>query len=164
MDTPVFSTFDSPIGLLSIVAQESVITRVLFPSETPPADALPAQSFLLDTATTQLQEYFSRNRQRFNLPIASAGSSFTYRARRALTSIPFGAHWTYAQLADAAGSPRAVRAAGTACATNPLPILVPCHRVIRADGTVGNYRGGAKAKHWLLDFESSVTTTTYREL
>lgn len=108
---------------------------------------------LLAQAQAELTEYFAGTRTTFSVPIPRADSTFRARAWAALESIPYGQTWSYAQLADAAGSPRAVRAAGTACATNPLPIIVPCHRIVRTDGALGNYLGGTDAKRWLLAHE-----------
>ncbi|UIZ91814.1 methylated-DNA--[protein]-cysteine S-methyltransferase [Corynebacterium sp. CNCTC7651] len=104
---------------------------------------------------TQLAQYFAGERRAFELALDwGAREGFRLRAQQALLEIPYGETATYSQLAALAGNPRAVRAAGTACATNPLPIVVPCHRVVRADGTVGNYAGGPAMKRFLLELEA----------
>lgn len=108
----------------------------------------------LDAARRQLDEYFDRRRRRFDVPLdwrLTAG--FRRAVLRATTRIPYGGTATYREVAGKAGRPRAFRAAGSALATNPLPILVPCHRVLPASGGTGAYRGGAPAKRQLLALE-----------
>jgi methylated-DNA-[protein]-cysteine S-methyltransferase len=110
----------------------------------------------LDAVARQLDEYFAGRRQRFDLPLdwrLSAGFRRTVLHR--LPEIPYGETATYAALAAMAGRPRAIRAVGSACATNPLPVVVPCHRVVRSDGTVGGYLGGVEAKAALLALEAA---------
>lgn len=113
---------------------------------------------VLVDASQQIAEYFAGTRKDFELRLAVSESPRTFRdrAQRALRDIPFGERWSYSALATAAGSARAARAAGSACATNPLPIVVPCHRVVPAGGGVGSYRGGAAAKQMLLDHEAAL--------
>ncbi|MCP1386981.1 methylated-DNA--[protein]-cysteine S-methyltransferase [Corynebacterium sp. TA-R-1] len=104
---------------------------------------------------TQLREYFAGERRAFELALDwGMREGFRLRAQQALLAVPYGETATYAQLAALAGNARAVRAAGTACATNPLPIVVPCHRIVRADGSLGNYAGGIAMKRFLLDLEA----------
>lgn len=111
----------------------------------------------VDEVARQLEEYFAGRRRRFDLPLDLRLVSGPFRSRvlHRLTELPYGATVTYAQLADMAGRPTAVRAAGTACATNPVPIVVPCHRVVRSDGSPGRYLGGAEAKAALLALEAA---------
>ncbi len=110
---------------------------------------------VLTLAAAQLDEYFAGARRTFSVPIdESLTSGFRQRVQRLLTDIPYGATTTYAQLADAAANPKAVRAVGSACARNPVPIIVPCHRVLRSDGSLGGYRGGVEAKRFLLELET----------
>jgi len=109
----------------------------------------------LDPIARQLDEYFAGRRQHFDVAL---DWSLSHGFRRTVlehlnTDVAFGTTASYATLARLAGSPKAVRAVGTACATNPTPIVVPCHRVIRSDGAVGSYRGGPVAKRALLDLE-----------
>lgn len=110
----------------------------------------------LDPAARQIEEYLAGRRRRFDLPLDFALSA---RFRRVvlghLAEIPYGSTATYASVAAASGSPKAVRAVGTACATNPLPVVVPCHRVVRSDGTLGGYVGGEEAKRALLAIEGA---------
>ena len=107
-----------------------------------------------DTVTQQLREYFAGERRKFDLPLDLSGvTPFRAEVLRELSKVPYGETTTYAELARAVGNPKAVRAVGSTCATNPLPILIPCHRVLRADGQLGGYRGGEAAKRFLLRLE-----------
>ncbi|QGU04050.1 methylated-DNA--[protein]-cysteine S-methyltransferase [Corynebacterium comes] len=141
---------DSPIGPLSLEASATGLTRIEFGGSDGPSSPL-----LLDAAE-QLAEYFAGQRQFFDLPLDVPAGSFRTAVQAMLTEIPYGRTVTYTELATTCGHPRAVRAAGTACATNPLPIIRPCHRVLRSDGSLGGYRGGLEAKKWLLDHEQRV--------
>lgn len=112
----------------------------------------------IEEAARQLEEYLAGERREFTVPVDFSGvaTPFRRRATEALAQIPYGETITYAQLAALAGNPRAVRAAASACARNPLPILYPCHRVIRSDGSLGEYRGGAETKRALLEMERAL--------
>jgi methylated-DNA-[protein]-cysteine S-methyltransferase len=110
----------------------------------------------LDAVARQLSEYFDGGRRMFDVPLDFRLSNGFRRAVLAhLPAIGYGNTESYAQVAAAAGSPRAVRAVGTACATNPLPVVVPCHRVVRSDGSFGGYVGGEDAKRTLLTLEAA---------
>ena len=157
---------DSPLGRLLVAATETGVVRVAFDSEgfepvlqtladrvSPRLLEAPAR---LDRAATELDEYFERRRTAFDLPLDFALSrGFRCDVQRLLPTIEYGHTISYARLADAAGRPRAFRAVGSACATNPLPVIVPCHRVLRGDGTLGGYVGGLDAKRALLALESA---------
>lgn len=151
---------DTPIGELLLVADEEGITYVAFAEENQAihtVDSTPGDTPILIQARTQLAEYFSQQRQEFDIPLSWPGSGeagFRGKAQRLLQTIPYGEIRTYKQLAIELGSPGAVRAVGSACATNPLPIFVPCHRITRSDGSLGGYRGGLEAKQWLLKLET----------
>lgn len=121
--------------------------------ELPPAEGAAARH--LEEAARQLGEYLAGERREFTVPVDLGGvtTPFRRRATQALAQIPYGETITYAQLAALAGNPRAVRAAASACARNPLPILYPCHRVIRSGGSLGEYRGGVETKRALLEME-----------
>ncbi|WP_066464974.1 methylated-DNA--[protein]-cysteine S-methyltransferase [Sanguibacter suarezii] len=160
-----YRTVDSPIGGLLLAATETGLVRVAFESEG--YDAVlehlgrrlstrvlraPAR---LDTVAHELEEYFAGTRHTFDLPLDLALTAGFRRSVVAhLPDIGYGRTASYAAVAALAGSPRATRAVGTACAHNPLPLVVPCHRVVRSDGSLGQYRGGAAIKRWLLDLES----------
>lgn len=161
-----YRTLDTPIGSLLLAATEQGLVRVAFDIEdhdlvlvslaqtvSPRILLSPAR---LDGATRQLSEYFAGNRTSFDLPLDFRLSTGFRRSVLAhLPDIAYGSTESYAQVALAAGSPRAVRAVGTACATNPLPVVVPCHRVVRSDGSYGQYRGGVEAKRSLLSMEAA---------
>ncbi|EGT5574617.1 methylated-DNA--[protein]-cysteine S-methyltransferase [Corynebacterium striatum] len=156
---------DSPVGELLVAATEWGVVYLAFACE----DSAKVLARLngkigpvskgtspgLTLAVTQLAEYFAGARRTFSVPIdESLTSGFRQRVQRLLSDIPYGATSTYAQLADAAANPKAVRAVGSACARNPVPIIVPCHRVLRSDGSLGGYRGGVAAKELLLRLEN----------
>lgn len=124
--------------------------------ELPAAEGAAAQH--LEEAARQLEEYLAGERREFTVPVDFSGvtTPFRRRATEALAQIPYGQTITYTQLATQAGNPRAVRAAASACARNPLPILYPCHRVIRSDGSLGEYRGGTETKRALLEMERAL--------
>jgi methylated-DNA-[protein]-cysteine S-methyltransferase len=110
----------------------------------------------LDPAARELDEYFAGTRHQFDVPLDfSLSRGFRLSVLEHLPQIAYGHTESYAQVALAAGSPRAVRAVGTACATNPLPVIVPCHRVVKSDGSFGNYLGGTEAKRALLALEAA---------
>jgi methylated-DNA-[protein]-cysteine S-methyltransferase len=110
-----------------------------------------------DEARRQLNGYFATNRRRFDLPIDwSLVHGFARGVLRATAGVPFGQTSTYGRMAGAAGSPRAARAAGNALGSNPIPIVIPCHRVLHADGTLGGYSGGLDRKRILLALEGSL--------
>jgi methylated-DNA-[protein]-cysteine S-methyltransferase len=157
---------DSPVGVLVVAATPAGIVRLAFDNE--PRDAVlgelaarlsprvleaPAR---LDGVRRELDEYFDGRRTRFDLTLDWALTrGFRRKVLDATATIPFGVTGTYRSVATAAGSPNATRAAGSALATNPIPIIVPCHRVLRSDGTIGEYRGGSDRKGALLRHEAA---------
>lgn len=159
-------TVDSPYGALLVAATPAGIVRLAFALEghdavldrlaadvSPRVLAAPAR---LDTAARQLDEYFAGTRTAFDLPVdLRLSHGFRRQVLDHLRAVPYGRTETYTEVAVATGSPRAVRAVGTACATNPVPIVVPCHRVVRTDGTIGNYLGGSETKRALLAMEAA---------
>jgi methylated-DNA-[protein]-cysteine S-methyltransferase len=161
-----YRTVDSPVGSLLIAATERGIVRVAFASEGHDAvlETLAARlgpgilraPARLDPAARELDEYFAGRRRAFDLPLdLSLAKGFRLEVLEHLRGIGYGRTETYTEVALAAGSPRAVRAVGSACATNPLPVIVPCHRVLRSDGSLGGYLGGLDAKRALLDLEAA---------
>ena len=162
-----YATTDSPVGPLLLAATPAGVVRVSFAREgfDDVLVALAAQISprvleaprRLDATRRQLEEYFEGRRTAFEVPLDHRLSrGFRARALDAIAAIPFGHTGTYSSIAAAAGSPRAVRAAGTACATNPIPLLVPCHRVVRSDGSMGLYGGGVANKRLLLEHEHAL--------
>ena len=135
-------------GALTLWETDGVLTQLTFSA----AEGAVETPLLLE-AKAQLLSYFSGNLRVFSLPLAPRGTAFQRAVWDALLSIPYGATCTYAALAEAAGHPRAYRAAGTANGKNPLPIFIPCHRVIRTGGAIGGYAGGVAAKKFLLELE-----------
>src|SRR6185436_13964751 len=109
---------------------------------------------ILDWAERELGEYLRGERQTFTVPLRPQGTPFQESVWNALLAIPYGAQRSYADIARVIGSPKAVRAVGTANGRNPIAIIVPCHRVIASDGTLGGYGGGLPAKEWLLKLEA----------
>jgi methylated-DNA-[protein]-cysteine S-methyltransferase len=119
----------------------------------PDIDAPLCETPILARAATQLAEYFAGTRRTFDLPLAAAGTAFQQRVWQVLTTIPFGATWSYGELARAIGNPAASRAVGAANGKNPIGIIVPCHRVIGSNGTLTGYAGGLDMKQALLAHE-----------
>jgi methylated-DNA-[protein]-cysteine S-methyltransferase len=161
-----YTTVDTPLGALLLAATPKGLVRVAYAVEdhdrvlatlaerlSPRVLRAPAR---LDAAARELDEYFSGRRRVFELPLDFALSKgFRLQVQRQLPTIGYGLTSTYRQVAELIGNPRAVRAVGTACATNPLPVVVPCHRVVRSDGTAGPYVGGGAAKKALLRLEAA---------
>ena len=159
-----YRVVDTEIGRLLLAATTAGLVRVAFEREGFDAvlddlarrvsSRILCASTMLDDAATQLGEYFGGTRHEFSLPLDyRLSSGFRQQVQRSLPTIGYGHTVTYAQLAHQVGNPKAVRAVGTACATNPLPVVVPCHRVLRTDGTLGGYLGGVEVKSALLEME-----------
>lgn len=126
------------------------------PDQTGTTGTTDQASRVLDTAATQLAEYLAGQRRDFTLPVDTAlASGFRGQVQRRLADVEYGHTATYREIAVALERPGAVRAVGTACATNPLPLVWPCHRILRSDGGLGGYRGGVEAKQRLLAMESA---------
>ncbi|HUS27074.1 MAG TPA: methylated-DNA--[protein]-cysteine S-methyltransferase [Kofleriaceae bacterium] len=145
-------TMASPLGTLRLYADGDELTAVSLPCDAA-AVANECSTPVLDLARAQLTEYFAGTRRAFELPLAPRGTGFQQIVWRALTTIRYGETWSYGQLARVIGRPAASRAVGAANGRNPLAIIVPCHRVIGANGTLTGYAGGLPAKKWLLQHE-----------
>ncbi len=159
-----YRTLETPVGNLLLAATEQGLVRVAYDREDHDRvlDALSARvsprilyaPARLDTTARQLDEYFAGRRRRFEVPLdLRLSGGFRRSVLDHLQVIDYGRTESYAQVAAATGSPLAVRAVGSACATNPLPVLLPCHRVVRSDGSFGGYIGGLQAKQALLALE-----------
>lgn len=160
-----YRTLDTPVGELLLAATPDGLVRLAYPREghdavlaalaaevSPRVLAAPRR---LDQAARQLDEYFSRGRRQFDVPVdLRLRSGFRRRVLESLRQLPYGGTVSYGVLAGELGSPRASRAVGSACATNPVPIVVPCHRVVRGDGAIGGYVGGPAVKARLLELEA----------
>ena len=147
-------TMSSPLGDLRLYADGHELTAVSLPSDEP-VEAEQRSSPVLDRTRQQLTDYFAGTRRVFDLPLSPRGTAFQQIVWRALTTIGYGETWSYGQLARAIGRPAASRAVGAANGKNPLAIVVPCHRVIGANGTLTGYAGGLDAKRWLLRHEQA---------
>jgi methylated-DNA-[protein]-cysteine S-methyltransferase len=162
-----YTPVDSPFGTLLLAASRRGLLRLAFPEE--PADAVLERlarrvspriveaAAPLDAARRELDEYFAGRRRAFDLPLdRSLMGPFGRRVLKVTSQIPFGGVLTYAQVAAEAGSPRGSRAAGNALGSNPIPIVIPCHRVLRSGGSLGGYGGGIDRKRWLLELEGAL--------
>jgi methylated-DNA-[protein]-cysteine S-methyltransferase len=151
-----YTVIDSPLGELLVARDEEGITALLLPHGKKPARAgadWVRDDSAFDDVRGQLLEYFSGERTCFELPLHMVGSAFQKRVWTGLLDIPCGATTSYGALAEAIGAPGAARAVGLANGQNPIPIIVPCHRVIGANGSLTGYGGGLPAKQWLLTHE-----------
>ena len=159
-----YTTTDTPVGSLLLAATERGLVRVAYDIEdydrvldtlaTKLSPRILRAPLRLDAAVREIEEYFAGRRTAFDLPLDfSLSSGFRRVVQRHLSKIAYGHTESYKEVAVTVGNPNAVRAVGTACATNPLPLVVPCHRVLRTDGTLGGYVGGLAAKTTLLDLE-----------
>jgi methylated-DNA-[protein]-cysteine S-methyltransferase len=161
-----FRIIDSPVGPLLLAATPRGLVRVAYDTEgtdsvlqtlastiSPRVLAAPKR---LEDAARQLDEYFAGRRRVFDMPLdLRLAGGYRRTVLDHLTYIPYGGTQTYAAIAAGTGHPRAVRAVGSACATNPLPLVVPCHRVLRSDGSLGGYLGGLEIKRALLELEAA---------
>ena len=155
-----FSTMSSPVGRLTLVGQGDDLVGLYFDKD-PRSDKMRAESTRDDRrlrpAVDQLEEYFAGARTRFELALVPPGSAFQKKVWAALQQIPFGETATYGEIARAVGRPDASRAVGGANNRNPIAIIIPCHRVIGADGSMTGYGGGLPRKRLLLDLEAGTT-------
>ena len=150
-----FYCFDTPAGPMALASEADRLVRVWLPGSPVPM-LMPRETPLLKRASDELLEYLSGGRRTFDLPLAPEGTGFQRKVWQALESIPFGETRSYGQVAEAVGCPGGARAVGGALRANPLPILLPCHRVVAADGSTGGYSGGAALKKRLLTLEGYV--------
>jgi methylated-DNA-[protein]-cysteine S-methyltransferase len=158
----LYSCIDSPIGELVLTSNGAGLTQVIFQSERGRARAAAAQrsgwrrdDAALAAARAQLQAYFAGELTEFELPLAPHGTVFQQRVWTALRAIAYGATASYGAIARGIGQPTASRAVGLANGCNPIPIIVPCHRVIGADGSLTGFGGGIERKRWLLAHEAT---------
>jgi methylated-DNA-[protein]-cysteine S-methyltransferase len=163
----IYTLLDSPLGRLALTSDGSHLTGVCFPR----SDGRCAvgrdwrrddAAAVLVAARAQLAEYFRGKRTRFDLPLRPDGTAFQQSVWRALLKVPFGTTSTYGALAAAIGRPGAARAVGAAVGANPLAIVVPCHRIVGADGTLTGYAGGLARKAKLLALERTVQASRGR--
>ncbi len=160
-----YRTVDTSVGTLLLAATDAGLVRVAYGGDRPDGILSQLASLIsprvllapgrLDDAAREIEEYLAGHRREFDLPLdLRLASGFRRAVLDRLPDIAYGTTASYAGVAAAAGSPRAFRAVGSACATNPLPIVVPCHRVIHSDGSIGSYAGGGAVKSTLLGLEA----------
>src|SRR5579863_3148802 len=155
------SSLETPVGTLQLsVNDEGTLVEILLPNRRPHATA-PGRFAVaaregMRAAREQLGEYFQRKRRAFDLPLLAAGSAFERQVWDALLEIPFGATVSYGAIATVLGLSNGARAVGRANGANPIPIVIPCHRVIGSDGTLTGYGGGLPLKRTLLEFEGAI--------
>ena len=149
-----YQDIDTPVGRLRLVSDGEQLTAiVLAPGESSPADS--GDPVLVECAR-QLQEYFAGERRQFDLPMRPRGTAFQHAVWQALAEIPYGEVRSYRDIATTLGKPKAVRAVGAANGRIPLPIVVPCHRVIGSDGSLTGFAGGLNMKRQLLALEGAL--------
>lgn len=149
----LFTTIVSPIGILAIAADGEYLTNLVFGNCVP--DAQKGSSSVLDNAVSQLNEYFAGTRKRFDLPLKFSGTEFQNRVWCELQNIPYGKTISYKELAEKTGNIKACRAVGMANNKNPIPIIIPCHRVVGSNGKLTGYAGGLEVKKFLLELEQN---------
>jgi methylated-DNA-[protein]-cysteine S-methyltransferase len=162
-----YATAETPLGDVLVAATRHGLVRVGLPNQDPDAvleelsgavsPRILEHPARLDEARRELEQYFTGRRKTFDLPVDwTLSRGFRRRVLRQLAGIPYGETRTYAEIAARAGNPRAHRAAGSACGANPVPLVVPCHRVVRTGGQIGNYGGGPEMKEYLLRLEDAL--------
>jgi methylated-DNA-[protein]-cysteine S-methyltransferase len=165
MATPTMlhsTTHKTPVGELTLLASDQGLRAILWPRRSPQGAGVSRRSRrnpdhpVLRQAVQQLDEYFAGTRTAFDLPLDLEGTRFQLAAWRSLAEIPFGATTTYGRQAAGLGIPTAARALGAANGANPVCIVLPCHRVIGADGSLTGFGGGLPVKQWLLDHEARI--------
>lgn len=158
--TTTCTTIDSPVGPLLVAAGDDGVRTIEFHQARHPvkrgADWREGSHPLIDRVRRQLDEYFAGRRTAFDLPLSPRGTEFQRLVWQTLASIPYGQTVSYAQLAVRVGRPTAMRAVGAANGRNPLPIVLPCHRVIGADGSLTGFGGGLPTKRFLLELEGAL--------
>ena len=158
-----YAYLDTPIGTLLLAGDDAAVHRITFPQRGRAAKPEPewqeSRQGPVGEAVRQLREYFAGKRAEFDLPLAPEGTAFQRTVWRQLQEIPYGETISYGELARRVGNPKASRAVGSANGANPLPIVIPCHRVIAADGTLGGFGGGLPTKQTLLALERRTSVT-----
>ena len=151
MDYICYLTTD--VGTLGIAEKDGAITNLFLPGEQIPLKYIETMTSILYQSSQQLREYFEGRRNVFDLPLAMSGTQFMLSVWQSLLTIPYGETRSYAEIAYSIGNKNACRAVGMANHRNPIPIIVPCHRVIGSDGKLVGYGGGLKIKSYLLELE-----------
>ena len=147
-----FWMFETPVGCMAVGEEDGALVRLWLPNQPTPR-LMPHKTPLLERAQGQILEYFNGQRQVFDLPLSPVGTEFQQKVWMALLDIPYGETESYGALAERVGCPGGARAVGLANRNNPLPILIPCHRVVGAKGQLTGYAGGVELKQALLALE-----------
>jgi methylated-DNA-[protein]-cysteine S-methyltransferase len=154
--TTYTATVSSPVGDIALVGDGEALSGLYMPQHRhrpPLPEGTVRDDEAFDAAREQLAAYFAGERTGFDLPVQATGTPFQHEVWQALTEIPYGTTWSYGDLAKRIGNPAAVRAVGLANGRNPVSIVVPCHRVVGANGSLTGYGGGIERKRFLLDLE-----------
>ncbi|MEJ2763478.1 methylated-DNA--[protein]-cysteine S-methyltransferase [Photobacterium sp. MCCC 1A19761] len=146
---------DTPIGRLNIVANDEAVTAIEFDAD---PSAQQAPNTITRLCCEQLSDYFAGNRTDFDVPLDAHGTKFQHQVWQALIAIPFGETCSYSAIAHQIENPKAVRAVGAANGRNPIPVIVPCHRVIGSSGQLTGYAGGLDIKIWLIEHERKISS------
>ena len=164
-----YTFLDSPFGMIRLLSDGFSLIGLDLPDQKHMKPVQPdwiedAELFIHENAKTQLSEYFDGQRKKFNLPVTLQGTKFQQQVWEVLSEIPYGETLSYKELAVMIKKPASVRAVGQANGRNPISIIIPCHRVIGADGSLTGYGGGIERKAMLLDFEKAVLANGHRKL
>ena len=153
--------YETPIGRLTLVEENGCVCHLLLNGQLPPPGCEPGETDLLASVATQLAEYFAGQRKSFDFPFVLRGTPFQETVWQALQTIPYGETRSYLEIARQIERSTAARAVGMACARNPLPVIVPCHRVVGSNGCLTGYAGGQATKQLLLAAEQSCRTDSH---
>lgn len=148
--------YKSPIGTILLEAEDEQLTVVSFRDDVALTETGSTISFILKSAIQQLDEYFAGTSKQFELPLHPAGTAFQQKVWDQLIKIPYAETVTYLQMAKRLGNVKSIRAAASANGKNPIGIIIPCHRVVGADGKLTGYAGGLHRKQWLLEHEAKI--------
>jgi methylated-DNA-[protein]-cysteine S-methyltransferase len=151
-----YQYLNTPIGILRLVSNGTQLLKIEFEGQYSDDDDSETSDAVLTACADQLSDYFALQRRHFELPLAARGTTFQHSVWDALAEIPYGELRSYRDIAQTIGNPAAVRAVGAANGRNPLPIVVPCHRVIGSNGTLTGFAGGLDAKTFLLELEGAL--------
>lgn len=147
--------FASPLGTLEIAAYQGKVTHLTpIHGEVPAHQAKTMQFDFLTKAAAEVVAFLEGRLQQFTVPVQTQGSAIQQKVWAELQRIPYGQYISYREMAERIGNPNAVRAVGSACGANPIPLIIPCHRVLRSDGTLGGFGWGLEVKAFLLDIEA----------
>ncbi|MBL4934668.1 methylated-DNA--[protein]-cysteine S-methyltransferase [Clostridium sp. YIM B02515] len=149
--------YQTDIGEIGIAENGQAITNIYFQGESVPKDMVLNETNLIKEAAKQLNSYFAGELRTFELPLALEGTEFMRSVWKALCEIPYGKTFSYKDVAQSIGNPKAVRAVGNANNRNPIPIIIPCHRVIGSNGKLVGYGGGLEIKKYLLELEKGLS-------